>query len=174
MMLANRVALASLCNTKGIKRAVEVGTDRGVYAEQFLDHWQGEILICVDTWAPYPEMPYDRTADLLMAVTNLARFRGRVKLARGTSVDMATIIGPQYRPGFVYIDAEHQYASVQADLAAWWPMLEHGGILAGHDYMEEHAGVVRAVNEFAALHGAAVQVTENLDEYRSWWLEKRA
>lgn len=174
MTLPNRAALASLCTVKGIKRAVEVGTDRGVYAEQFLDHWQGEILICVDTWTPYPGMPYDRTGDLLMAVTLLARFRARVKLARGTSAELSTVIGPAYRPGFIYIDAEHQYESVQADLRAWWPQLEPGGILAGHDYMEEHAGVIRAVDEFAAKQGCEVHVTENLDEYRSWWLEKRA
>lgn len=172
-VLANRLAFASLCNERGIVRAVEVGTDRGLFAEEFLHRWKGEILICVDHWGPYNEMPYDRTPDLMMAVTLLAPFRSRVKLARGGSVELAPIVGGHYRPGFVYIDGDHHYDAVRADLEAWWPYLTPGGILAGHDYMPpEYDDVVQAVDEFAAERGLAVHVTDNLDEYRSWWMEK--
>ena len=89
MRVLRRADFADLCNERGIKRAVEVGTDRGVFAEQFLARWNGELLFCVDTWAPYPHMPYDRTADLMMAVHLLAPFRQRVKLVPGDSLVMA-------------------------------------------------------------------------------------
>lgn len=154
-------------------RAVEVGTDRGIFAEEFLHRWRGEILVCLDPWDPYHHMPYDRTPDMMMAVQLLAPFRYRAKLIRGESVAAAPHIGGYYRPGFIYIDGDHRYDSVRADLQAWWPYLSSGGILAGHDYMPgEHDDVVRAVDEFAAAHGLEVQITDNLDEYRSWWMVK--
>ena len=35
---------------------------------------------------------------------------------------------------FVFIDADHARAAVQADIAAWRPKVKCGGILAGHDW----------------------------------------
>jgi hypothetical protein len=170
--LQNRGQFADLCNARGIVRAVEVGTDRGLFAEQFLQRWRGEILIGVDNWQPYHEMPYDRTPDLMMAVVLLAGFRDRVKLARGNSVDVAPRIGGHYRPAFIYIDADHRYESVRSDIDAWWPYLQPGGIFAGHDYMPEHEGVIRAVDEFAERQDLRVYLTDETNEYRSWWVEK--
>jgi len=46
---------------------------------------------------------------------------------------------------FVYIDAEHKYDSVRADIHAWLPKVRPGGKIAGHDY--GMADVSRAVHE---------------------------
>jgi SAM-dependent methyltransferase len=46
---------------------------------------------------------------------------------------------------FVFIDADHAYGSVRADLLAWLPKVRPGGTLAGHDY--DSADVARAVRE---------------------------
>jgi hypothetical protein len=47
---------------------------------------------------------------------------------------------------FVYIDADHRYAAVSADIKAWLPKIKAGGWLAGHDYRLGHCdGVDRAV-----------------------------
>ncbi|WP_197231395.1 class I SAM-dependent methyltransferase [Novipirellula artificiosorum] len=51
---------------------------------------------------------------------------------------------------FVFIDGDHSYQSVKADLTAWHPKLRPGGILLGHDYdPERFPGVVNAVEGFA-------------------------
>jgi hypothetical protein len=47
----------------------------------------------------------------------------------------------------VFIDADHKYESVRADILAWMPKVKKGGILAGHDYMDAWGGVIKAVNE---------------------------
>jgi len=47
----------------------------------------------------------------------------------------------------VFIDADHRYESVKADILAWMPKVKKGGILAGHDYVDSHNGVIKAVNE---------------------------
>ena len=51
---------------------------------------------------------------------------------------------------FVFIDAEHSYEAVKADIEAWWRKLRRGGLLIGHDYdPARFPGVCRAVDEFA-------------------------
>eukprot|EP00929_Paragymnodinium_shiwhaense_P107715 TRINITY_DN74085_c0_g1_i1.p1 TRINITY_DN74085_c0_g1~~TRINITY_DN74085_c0_g1_i1.p1 ORF type:complete len:466 (-),score=66.54 TRINITY_DN74085_c0_g1_i1:607-2004(-) len=48
----------------------------------------------------------------------------------------------------VFVDGGHEYEDVRADLAAWWPKVRPGGILAGHDFSLQHDGVPTAVSEF--------------------------
>jgi len=48
----------------------------------------------------------------------------------------------------IYIDANHHYAEVCADIQGWRSVLAPGGILAGHDYWPPCSGVVDAVNQF--------------------------
>jgi hypothetical protein len=47
----------------------------------------------------------------------------------------------------VFIDADHKYESVVADILSWMPKVKKGGILSGHDYIDCHNGVIKAVNE---------------------------
>jgi hypothetical protein len=48
---------------------------------------------------------------------------------------------------FVFIDASHDFASVLADLRAWWPKVKPGGTLAGHDHTHHFPGVEQACHE---------------------------
>jgi predicted O-methyltransferase YrrM len=41
------------------------------------------------------------------------------------------------RPDVLHIDAGHDYLSVMADLKAWWPQLNAGGVLIGDDYFKK-------------------------------------
>lgn len=49
---------------------------------------------------------------------------------------------------FVFIDANHDYANVSADIQSWWPKLKFGGTMAGHDYGLDRNDVARAVDDF--------------------------
>lgn len=49
---------------------------------------------------------------------------------------------------FVFLDADHDYTAVSADIRAWLPKIRPGGYLGGHDYLPDWPGVVRAVDEF--------------------------
>ena len=48
---------------------------------------------------------------------------------------------------FVFIDADHSYEAVRADILAYRPLVKRGGILAGHDYAPKWEGVRQAVDE---------------------------
>jgi predicted O-methyltransferase YrrM len=64
----------------------------------------------------------------------------------GTTSQFASELFVDETLDFVFIDGDHQYQSVRADLASWWPKVKPGGILAGHDYTY-HASVAEAVHD---------------------------
>ena len=61
----------------------------------------------------------------------------------------------------LFIDGDHRYATVKADIANWTPKIVPGGVVAFHDYApsQKHLikwkleGVRRAVDEWAAKSG---------------------
>lgn len=167
--IAYRTDFSLLCNARGIRKAVEIGTDLGSFACDFLRRWEGDELWCVDPYAPAEEFPWPRDGELAIAAARLAAFNGRARIVRAASAQAVAALPWWFKPGFVYIDAAHDYESVAADIAAWWPRVLDGGILAGHDYDATHPGVVQAVDEFAAREGAVVRVTSDRNVPASWY-----
>jgi predicted O-methyltransferase YrrM len=133
----NRVdGLIDLCQKylKPTDKCVEVGSFSGVSSQVIALHC-GE-LHCVDTWDFGGTMPAEQMFDLM-----------HPNYPNITKVKMTSIeASKQYADGsldFVYIDADHSYASVVADINAWKPKVKPGGYIAGHDsYMPE---VLKAV-----------------------------
>jgi predicted O-methyltransferase YrrM len=68
---------------------------------------------------------------------------------------------------FVFIDADHVYENVKKDILAWMPKIKKGGIIAGHDFVNIHPGVIQAVCE---IFGERNIDTSYLDEI--CWLKQ--
>ena len=70
---------------------------------------------------------------------------------------------------FVYIDAEHTFEAVSADIRLWLPKIKPGGAIGGHDYdSAKHPGVRRAVD----LYWPKVKVKVYQDSsWVSWDIE---
>ena len=65
---------------------------------------------------------------------------------------------------FVYVDAVHDYEGALRDIMDWWPKLKPGGILAGHDYLDQINpagifGVKSAADRFAMAVNRVVVFT---------------
>ena len=65
----------------------------------------------------------------------------------------------------IFIDANHSYESVRADILAWVPLLSPKGIICGHDCDKVYwAGIVRAVEEciprYHIIEGTTIWSTE--------------
>jgi cephalosporin hydroxylase len=45
---------------------------------------------------------------------------------------------------YIFIDADHDFEAVAADIATWWPKLKPGGFCVGHDYNDGFPGVKAA------------------------------
>jgi predicted O-methyltransferase YrrM len=85
-------------------------------------------------------------------------------------IDKSSVIAAgQFADGsvdFAFIDADHDYESVRADLGAWWPKIKPGGILAGHDYGTCWVGVTQAVDEFVLRSCLDFQLTTEIWQVR--------
>lgn len=169
----HRVDFPLLCNARGVRVAIEVGTDLGVFAKQFMERFSGEQLLCVDPYQAYDELPGLRTPDMLTATHALMPWHGRVRIVQATSSEAAKGF-PEWlrdRIDFVYIDGCHTYEAASEDIATWWPLVSAQGMLAGHDYDPSHPGVVRAVDEFAEREGVTVRAVRG-DRECSWYAYK--
>jgi hypothetical protein len=62
----------------------------------------------------------------------------------------------------IYIDGDHNFAEVLADIQGWKTRLADGGILAGHDYWPTDQGVIEAVH----ASGFAFEVIPNTRIFR--------
>jgi predicted O-methyltransferase YrrM len=152
-----RYQLAMLFAECGFTRGAEIGVAAGKYAEQLCHANPGLHLACVDAWETYPGYA-DHTAVRLVEARQEARRRLAsydCRLVKAMSVEAAK----QFRDGsldFVYLDANHRFECVVADLAAWSPKVRTGGIVAGHDYhvfpQHPHWRVIEAVQSWVQAY----------------------
>lgn len=169
---------------------VEVGVQRGYFSSLLLSAWPGYLMM-VDPWKYLPE--YKDAANVSdaqqEAIYQEAKTRcaevdaSRFTMMRNTSLEAADIMkGYGQDISFVYLDADHSYESVKADLEAWWPLIRSGGVLAGHDWVEDgdrpegSFGVRRAVAEFfqdTANTTLYVTSPETDGGWQSWLVVKK-
>lgn len=111
------------------------------------------ILHCVDTFtgSPGEQFHQDRVRESGGSVfpifrENLKRFAVKADVHITDSLSASNLFGDG-KVDFVFIDADHEEASVAADIIAWLPKIKPGGILAGHDYHGDWPGVPAAVDK---------------------------
>ena len=112
---------------------VEIGAYLGASA-CFLAAAAREIdgkLFCVDTWQndAMSEGTRDTYADFLHNTRMYARW---ITPLRGDSTTLAPSFNHQI--DLLFIDADHSYQAVKADLAAWAPKVRSGGWVVMHDW----------------------------------------
>ena len=105
---------------------------------------------CVDVWTAsepaYDNDQYIKSNTLFEHfVDNMRPVEGYYNAVRKKSTDAAQDYADASLD-FVFIDAEHTYTAVIADITAWLPKVKSGGMLAGHDYATSE-GVRKAVHE---------------------------
>jgi predicted O-methyltransferase YrrM len=69
---------------------------------------------------------------------------------------------------FVYIDGNHRYEYAKKDIKLYYPLVKHGGVIGGHDYVFWKNGVVRAVSEFVRQH----DIKDFHTVFPDWWVIK--
>jgi predicted O-methyltransferase YrrM len=139
---------------------VELGTWLGASAipvARLIRRWGG-TLTCVDTWAGDVHEPSQPAATppwmLLSCARNMieAGVGATVRLIPATTREVAQSWTDPI--DYLYIDADHAYESVAADLRAWAPFVKPGGLILGDDYGNDlYPGVKTAWDEFEQTHG---------------------
>lgn len=146
---------------------VEVGVWRGQMSEELLRRAPSLFLYMVDPWVGEHQPRSGRSQDDLIAETKrrTASAEGRTEIVRLPSVE-AAVTFEDASLDFVFIDGDHTYEAVVADIEAWLPKVRPGGLLCGHDYFPAHTtergyGVVQAVDEACVRHGWTLELGEN-------------
>jgi hypothetical protein len=145
--------LGELFRELGLTKGLEMGTERGLFAEVLCKANPKLKLTCVDAWSRYEGYREHVTEELLDEIYLDAQRRlspFKCNLVKAFSVDAAKTF-PDESLDFIYIDGNHEYKFVAEDLNAWYKKIRLGGIIAGHDYISRRGmnfGVIEAVKEF--------------------------
>lgn len=185
-LLKIRTDIPAWLRTCGYKYLAEVGVREGNHLKTWMAA-KPTCVVAVDLWAntgtksqndkDHSQAKCDAMfANLQGYMRDLALQGIDLQLLRGDSVKMAEVIDND-QLDFAYLDADHTYEAVKADIAAWWPKVRPGGTLAGHDYIGIERfgvrfGVIQAVDEFARSLGITEKVHITLDAYASWFITK--
>lgn len=139
--------------------AAEIGVAEGNFSEDML-RWKLDgypavtKLYMVDRWrmvdtqkgdAAFPQEWHDK--NLAQVYERMRPYGQRAVILRGDSTEMAHQVDDQSLT-LLYIDGDHSYDGVTADLLFWTPKVKPGGIVALHDYENEAYGVKQAVQDF--------------------------
>jgi len=145
----------------------EVGTWRGDHAQVILRTTRPKLLYLIDPWEHREEGAYEgalygglaagQSAMDATYTSVLARFAERIEarqvlVKRQRSDEAARAFGDD-ELDWVYIDGDHRYEGVKADLENFARVVKPGGFIAGDDYGRQGwwgDGVTMAVDEFAA------------------------
>lgn len=181
--LGARGQLGDLLNAYDLLgEGVEVGVFRGEFAEKVLGRWRGRRWYLVDP------IVRDEARQRLSSFGDRAVFHDVRSPAAADEFEDGSLDA-------VYIDADHRFTAVDADIRAWWPKVCPGGLLAGHDYVNSPDPPVRgvrpvpldhepshpeplpfaakaAVDRFARELGLQVHASTDRDSSPSWFFFK--
>jgi hypothetical protein len=164
-----------------VKTGAEIGVWKGELSADLLNYFPNLHLVMVDLWEAEDETKSMHGKDssqeameaaMRAAAANTQEFGARSIFRKGKSVDIAESYNRQDFD-FVFIDADHFYESVRADLLAWFPLVKEKGIIAGHDYngmgdKRKGWGVKHAVDEFFG----ELQLEIHTEPGLIWWVKK--
>ena len=155
------------------KLSVEIGVWRGDFSRILLEELHPSKLCLIDPWGVQPDamggaslagarsqVDMNRIHDAVTAKYSEEIADGKVSIIRDFSI-------PALRQfddgsiGFAYLDGDHSYEGVSADLAALLPKMMTGGVIMLDDYHRRgwwKDGVMRAFHEFLGKNSAELRL----------------
>lgn len=150
---------------------IEIGVWRGEFTRMLLDELEPERLTLIDPW-----MNFDERKHAFDGSTNTDTFEriflevkqkfqqeitaGQVAIKRAlSSVALSEI--EEDSLDFAYLDGDHSYDGVMADLEGVFPLMKVGGVIMMDDYHRRGwwgDAVIRAAQEFMGAHSREVQI----------------
>lgn len=164
-MSMTRVQLLRYLPKGGV--VAEIGVAEGLFSAEIL-HWcRPESLHLIDPWRHVDDAPNagldpnnvpDEAAEArYRSVLRMFDGHPSVQVHRATSAEALERF-PDGSLDWVYVDGDHRYAAVRADLELCLRKVRPDGLILGHDFTEAPFaqrlgfGVVPAVNEFVGAH----------------------
>lgn len=201
--LKTRPQIGKLLEARKLTDGAEVGVQKGYFSHQTLNDWKScKSFKLIDLWG-YQENYKDfanvnneeHEKRFQETKTRMEPFKEKgvdIQYFRMYSTEAAKKI-PDLSLDYVYVDARHDYCGVFEDLLAYYPKLRPGGILAGHDLLDNFElkkidgyqdwslcmdgsvkprSVKGAVIDFATQMGLVVSPMYQDGNFASWYLQK--
>jgi predicted O-methyltransferase YrrM len=129
---------------------LELGVYAGRSTRAICDSTKGKVT-CVDNWntPALGDLTYIHDLFRLNLADHITAGKLRIFHAN-TDVALKHLIDAGERFDFIFIDADHNYEPVKADILGCLKLLSPGGIISGHDYNWD--GVKKAVDELLPKH----------------------
>lgn len=163
---ANRYEVLQLLPKGGT--AVEVGVAYGDFTDHILEQLQPQRFIAIDTFGIQAgNEPWGRKLLEEGRCTHLEYYQGKFRpwiekgimtCKQGLSWEMLRQL-PDRSVDYLYVDADHSYASVRKEIDAFKSKIKEGGLVQFNDYtyFDQNAlmpyGVPKAVHEFMQEEG---------------------
>lgn len=177
--------LAHLFCELGFRKGVEVGTEKGIYAEILCKANPNLHLYCVDPWKVYDHnLGYHIGTTQEQFDTFYKETIERLRPYKATLIkEMSMDAVQKFENGsldFVYIDANHRLEYVIKDIVEWAKKVRPGGIVAGHDYYQyKYQHYSHVVEALVAYNGSYrrglpwfVLDLRPVERFRSWFFIK--
>ncbi len=150
---------------------IEVGVWRGEFTQMLLNQLQPKKLTLIDPWKNFDarEDAFDGKTkdDEFERIFNEVNSKyaaqiavGQVEVKRALSADALAEMDNESLD-FAYLDGDHSYEGVKADLAGVFPLMKSGGVIMMDDYHRRGwwgDAVIRAAQEFLGSHSQEVQI----------------
>ena len=146
---------------------LEIGVSYGDNAKTILENLDIKKLFLVDPYIPYIEenKKVNTEAHKEAAINILWKYNRKTLWFFMDSTEASKLFEKDSLD-FVYIDGNHNYECVLADIRNYYPLIKKGGYIGGHDFLGEYFGVIKAVTQFANEKRLGL-VTSFID----WWLK---
>ena len=147
----------------------EIGVAWGDFSQRLLEVANPQLLHLIDPWfmnestriyKRHGHWKFGKTQEAFDAVheTVIKRFQketesGQVIIHRKPSVEAAELFKDE-ELDWVYIDGDHAYKAILADLNSYFPKVKQGGMLLGDDYRGQGA---MAVDKFISGHNVTCE-----------------
>lgn len=169
----------------GFQIGAEIGVFKGEFTEKFC---QAELIMyAIDPWMAYKgagrteQKQEKQDAQYEETVKRLEQYDCRI--LRKTSMEALKYVNDG-ELDFVYLDGDHSFRHIAADLVEWSKKVRKGGIVAGHDYFCTSPWATNVICHVKPVVDAYVQVydkdfyifgkigTGKNDQYHSWMFIK--
>ena len=176
---------SQIINDYNYKVAAEVGIGYGIHAKELLKNTNLTMLYLIDPMKYYPNDAFAKdimgqTPDIQGNQFNelhdlireeLTPYNNRFIWFRKESL---TVMNEDISNGMldcIFIDGDHSYEAVLADLQFWWEKVRVGGQVLGDDYWMDD--VARAVHVFAEQKSLTVDFLYRPGtSYKIYWFHK--
>ncbi len=145
------------------KLSLEIGVWKGEFSRILLEELKPSKLCLIDPWGVQPDsesgaslagarsqQDMDQIFDAVRETYGKEIALGQVSVIRDFSVPALELF-EEDSIGFAYLDGDHSYEGVSADLSALLPKMMSGGVIMLDDYHRRgwwKDGVMRAFHEF--------------------------